>query len=223
MKRLSLSPWMSLGVLAFILQAAPVMAATGSDFDAELHAIAQAWDHANFDVSNAREKAALLDELSARAASFASSHPQRAEPLIWEGIILSSYAGAKGGLGALSLAKRSRERLQLALKVAPDALNGSAYLSLGVLYYKVPGFPLGFGNHARAREYLLKALELNPSGIDPNYFYGEFLFEEGEYEQALQYLQKADAAPARADRRIADSGRHREIAALMGRAREKLG
>ena len=51
--------------------------------------------------------------------------------------------------------------------------------SLGTLYYKVPGWPIGFGSDKKAREYLAKALDLNPTGIDPNYFMGEFLFDAG--------------------------------------------
>ena len=47
-------------------------------------------------------------------------------------------------------------------------LDGSAYNSLGVLYYKVPGWPVGFGDKAKARELLQKALAINPKGIDAN-------------------------------------------------------
>ena len=49
-----------------------------------------------------------------------SSIPTRAEALIWEGIIESSYAGAKGGLGALGLAKEARGNLEAALEDRPD-------------------------------------------------------------------------------------------------------
>ena len=49
----------------------------------------------------------------------------------------------------------------------------------------------------KAGKLLKQALELNPNGIDPNYFYGEFLFEQGKYGEALKYLDKAaKAAPA---------------------------
>lgn len=212
----------SLAALAAALQI-PTLWAAEPDFDAELLSIAQAWDHANFGISDATDKRDALEVLSTRAAAFSQRYPDRAEPLVWEGIVLSSYAGAKGGIGALSVAKRSREHLLAALKISPQALNGSAYTSLGVLYYKVPGFPLGFGNHGKAREYLNKALALNPNGIDPNFFYGELLFEEGDYGQALQYLQKAQAAAPRPERPVADEGRRREIAALIDRARARLG
>ena len=157
--------------------------------------------------------------LSERAAQVVESHPGRAEPLIWQGIIVSSLAGAKGGLGALNLAKQAKAQYEAALKLAPEALDGSAYNSLGVLYYKVPGWPLGFGDKAKARELLQKALAINPKGIDPNFFFGEFLLETGKADEAIPYLERALKAPARPGREIADAGRREEATALLARAR----
>ena len=174
-------------------------------------------------VYNADAKKRLLESLAARTEAFAHKYPGRAEPLVWEGIVLSTYAGAKGGLGALSLAKKSRDCLLEAVKVDPQALDGSAYTSLGALYYKVPGWPVGFGDRDKAAEYLRKALAMNPDGIDPNYFLGELMYEKGDYAQAIQFLQKALAAPPRPDRPLADSGRRGEIEALMGKVRAKQG
>jgi tetratricopeptide (TPR) repeat protein len=207
---------------ALLIQAAGTARADETSFQSELHDVAEAWDHANFDDPAPAARRAALEALTQRAAAFAQRYPQRAEPLIWEGIVLSSYAGAKGGLGALSYAKRSRDCLQSALKIDPAALNGSAYTSLGVLYYKVPGFPLGFGDHDKARTYLRKALEINPDGIDPNYFFGELLYEEGDYRDAVRYLNKAEAASPRPERPIADRGRRQEIASLLSRTQARL-
>jgi len=64
---------------------------------------------------------------------------------------------------------------------------------------------------------------VNPDGIDPNYFYGEFLADQGHYSEALQYLQRAAQAPARPGREAADQGRQAEIAALMTKVQRKLG
>jgi Tfp pilus assembly protein PilF len=69
---------------------------------------------------------------------------------------------------------------------------------------------------------LRQALELNPNGIDPNYFYGEFLYEEGKYGEALQYLDKAAKAPGRPGRERADQGRHAEIATLTAKVKAKM-
>ena len=191
-------------------------AAAPAEFDTELLAIQTSWADANYSPDgDARE--AAFDNLEAQAAAFSARYPGRAEPLIWEGIVLSTAAGVKGGLGALGLAKKSRARLEAALKIDPDALQGSGYTSLGTLYHKVPGFPIGFGSDKKARELLEKALKINPTGIDPNYFYGEFLYDEGEYPAARQHLETALQAAPRPNRLTADEGRRREIHALLAK------
>lgn len=191
-------------------------------FDAELRAIQTDWATANYATPEG-EREAAFDKLIVRAAAFSNQNPQRAEALIWEGIVLSTAAGVKGGLGALSLAKKSREKLEAALAIDANALDGSAWTSLGTLYHKVPGFPIGFGSNKKAREYLHKALQLNPDGIDPNYFYAEYLFEQGQYSQSLQYLDRAAHAAPRPGREVADKGRQGEIAALRAKVKSKLG
>jgi tetratricopeptide (TPR) repeat protein len=189
-------------------------------FDTELSAIQSEWAVVTYDTpSDSQVRAA--ETLNAHAEQFAKQHPDRAEALIWHGIVLSSYAGIKGGLGALGLAKKSRSVLERALKIDPTALDGSAYTSLGTLYYKVPGFPLGFGDDRKANELLERALALNPNGIDPNYFYGDFLLDQGQYTLALQYLEKARRAPPRPGRELADAGRRKEIEADIARLQSK--
>ena len=210
------------GVACLWLSAATLLAnAAAPDFDAELLAIQTDWATANYQLPE-KDRGAAFDKLEQRAAAFAKQYPDRAEPLIWEGIVLSTAAGVKGGLGALGLAKESREKLDAAIKINPDALQGSAYTSLGTLYHKVPGFPLGFGSDKKAKEYLEKALAINPAGIDPNYFYGEFLYDDGQYAEAQKYLEKALNAPPRPDRKSADEGRRKEIEALLARTRKEL-
>lgn len=171
----------------------------------------------------APQHAGLYEQLAGKARAASEAFPGRAEPLVWEGIILSSWAGVKGGMGALSLAKKAKARYEEALEIQPDVLDGSAYNSLGVLYYKVPGWPVGFGDDKKARELLQKALAVNPRGIDPNYFYGEFLMEQGKPAEAATYLQRALEAPPRPGRDIADAGRREEARRLLDEARRKAG
>ena len=171
------------GSLAFAFAILPIALpalAQEASFTTELADIQQSWDQANYQTANAAEKQRQLEALSARSEALARKYPRHAEPLVWEGIVLSTYAGAKGGLGALSLAKKSRDCLLEATRIDPAALKGSAYTSLGALYYKVPGWPIGFGDRDKATDFLHKALELNPDGMDPNYFIGELLYEQGE-------------------------------------------
>jgi tetratricopeptide (TPR) repeat protein len=211
--------------LAFAVALLPVAIpafAEDAPFATELVGIQQSWDEANYQSANAEEKQRKLEALSARSEELVRKYPRHAEPLVWEGIVLSTYAGAKGGLGALSLAKKSRDCLLEATRIDPAALRGSAYTSLGALYYKVPGWPIGFGDRDKATEFLNKALALNPDGMDPNYFIGELMYEKGDYSASLRHLQKALAAAPRADRPLADSGRRAEINQLVAKVTTKL-
>lgn len=206
---------------ALLLGMGPGVQAAPAAFDAELLAIQTDWATANYSVPENQREAAF-DKLLARAAAFSKQYPQRAEALIWEGIVLSTAAGVKGGLGALGLAKQSRAKLDAALLIDANALDGSAYTSLGTLYHKVPGFPVGFGSDKKAQEYLRKALQINPDGIDPNYFYAEFLYDEDDYAGALKHLEKALKAAPRPGRASADEGRRQDIQKLMARVRKEL-
>jgi tetratricopeptide (TPR) repeat protein len=169
-----------------------------------------------------KEQEKKFETLAAKAHQVSQAFPDRAEPLVWEGIIVSSWAGAKGGIGALGLAKRARANYEGAIQIKPDVLDGSAYNSLGVLYYKVPGWPIGFGDDKKAQELLQKALAVNPRGIDPNFFYGEFLVEQGKPREALTYLERALQAPPRPGRDIADAGRREEARKLLEETRKKV-
>ena len=79
----------------------------------------------------------------------------------------------------------------------------------------MPGWPIGFGSKERAEDYFKKSLALNPNGIDPNFFYGEYLLDAENYAEARVHLDKALKAPARPGRELADSGRRQEIQALI--------
>lgn len=153
--------------------------------------------------------------LAEKTRKLAEAHPYSAEVLIWEGIVVSSEAGARGGLGALSLAKEARRLLEESLKLNEGALSGSAYTSLATLYAKAPGWPIAFGDDKKAEELFRKSLAINPSGIDPNFFYGEYLIDDGRVAEGRRYLEAALKAPPRPGRELADQGRRREVQALL--------
>ena len=197
-------------------------AAKADDFDDTLHDIQHRWAEANYKTTGGAQKDAF-ETLLEDARHFATANPGRAEALVWQGIVASTYAGVKGPFGAMSLAKEAREVLMRAEAMDPTVLDGSVYTSLGTLYAKVPGGLIGFGDKDLARDYLEKAVQQNPDGIDPNYFYGEFLLEQKEYEAARTALLKAKNAPLRPDRPLADEGRQREVAALLEEVNRKLG
>lgn len=71
----------------------------------------------------------------------------------------------------------------------------SAYTSLGTLYDQVPGWPIGFGDAAKAEAMLREALRINPNGIDSNYFWADHLYRQKRYPEATTALHKALQAP----------------------------
>jgi len=219
---------MRLFLLAVVVAAAaalglavPVRAADAA-FDARLESLAREWARVTYEVRGKPAQAAEAAKLAARAEALAKQYPNRAEPLVWQAVATATEAGAKGGMGGLSLAKSARGLLERAEKINPAALgDGSVYTSLGSLYAQVPGFPVGFGDPAKARAYFTKALAVNPAGVDPNYFYGDFLLRQGDHAGAAVALQRAINAPARPGREVADGGRKAEAAALLAKTRSK--
>lgn len=187
--------------------------AVGAD---PLITIQNKWAVCQYESKDIDNQIYCLENLVKRNEEALKQEPTRQELKVWLAINKSSLAGADGGLGALSLVKEAKALLEQVIDKAPETLSGSAYTSLGSLYYKVPGWPIGFGDDEMAEKMLRKALEINPDGIDPNYFYADFLAQGGRKKEAIQYLTKAQKAPSRPDRALADQGRQQEIAKLLG-------
>ncbi|MFP8834752.1 tetratricopeptide repeat protein [Hydrogenophaga sp. XSHU_21] len=200
---LAMSLW-----LPFALHAAPV--------DDAVSELQRDWEVIRYQTPS-KEREKRFEALSTKAHDTSTAFNGRSEALVWEGIILSSWAAERGGLGALSLVKQAKAVYEKAIEIDGNALDGSAYASLGVLYHKVPGWPIGFGDKAKAETLLKKALAINPNGIDPNFFYAELLMDTNRADQAMPYLDRALAAPPRSGRQVADAGRREEIKALMAR------
>lgn len=207
------SPFFSLFFLAAIsLPIAQVRAETTAS-PVSVADITAAWDYAHFEVREQEAQITALEGVIESAESLIDAEPTNAQAMVLEAMALSYEASIIGGTSALSKVKKARKLLLDAEKITPDALgDGSVYVTLGTLYHQVPGFPIGFGDKKKAREYLTKAIERNPTGIDTNYFMATFLYEEKEYQDAEHYLAIASSAPDREDRKIADAGRRATIA-----------
>lgn len=220
MKTLRPDCWPTLagGLLLFALAG---VASAEDQLAADVAAVQDHWAIVAYETPKPQRLAAY-EVLAKEAEAARAAHPGDAAALTWEGIVLSSWAGERGGLGALGLAKRARKDFEDAITLDPAALAGSASTSLGTLYYQVPGWPIGFGDDVKARELLQKGLAHNPDGIDSNYFYGDFLFDQDDLTGAEAALAKSVAAPARPGREMADQGRRKEAGELLAKVRAKL-
>lgn len=207
-------------ILASLIAFSPLTWALDQTGNQHLSAIQQRWAQIQYQMPEA-QRAAAFEKLAGDAETFTREQPQAAEAWIWNGIVTSSWAGATGGLGALGKVKAARASLEKALALDPNALQGSAYTSLGALYDRVPGWPIGFGDSDKADELLRKALQLNPEGIDSNYFWGDHLYRQGHYVEARAALQKALQAQPRPGREVTDQGRRGEIDALLKTIKDK--
>nr|WP_229007762.1 tetratricopeptide repeat protein [Methylophilus sp. Leaf408] len=210
-----------LGISVLLLSLFSGLVMADEKLDGSIASLQHEWAKANYSTPKDAQESAFKN-LSEEAHLITERNANAPEALIWEGIANAGYAKAKGGLGALKLAEKARDLLLAAEKSNPNALQGSAYTSLGSLYYKVPGWPIGFGDKKKAKAYLEKALQINPAGIDPNFFYADFLSEQGEYKQAIPYYEKALVASPRIGREDADAGRRAEVEAGLKLAKSKV-
>lgn len=205
--------------LIALLFAANSAFAETTPLDASIEKLQHDWAKAYYQTPK-KDKEAAFEKLVAEAHKVSAANPGRAEPLIWEGIITSTLAKYQSIFSAGGTAKAARDLLLAAEKIDANALHGSALTSLGSLYYKVPRFG-SFGDHDKAREYLERALKVNPDGIDPNFFMGELMVERGDRAKALEHFRKALNAPPRPGREDADTGRKAEIQEAIRKIEKK--
>jgi tetratricopeptide (TPR) repeat protein len=194
-----------LAIASLYMDMAPALAADAAS--AEVHRLQTTWEAIKFGVPEGDEQTKQMNALGDDADAVAARFPDSPEVLIWDGIITSERASMASMFSALGLAKRARDILEQAYNMAPAKLDAGAPTSLAVLYYRVPGFPVGFGDKAKARQLLEQAVKLAPTGLDAWYFYGDFLFEQKEYSKAAEVFRHALGLPQHPDRPAWDKNR----------------
>jgi tetratricopeptide (TPR) repeat protein len=198
--------------LAMLMLAVPAFAADTTQ------SLQEEWARIKYQVQGKDAKLAAFAKLEERAAAYTKANPNSADAMIWEAVILATDAGVTKSLSGLPKIDKAKSLLEQSLKIAPKAMDGSAHMTLGSLYYQVPGWPVSFGDDEKAAQHLKAALAINPNGMDTNYWYGAFLLDDGQYDAAIPYLEKALAAPDRPNRKIADAGRRIEIKDALAKA-----
>ena len=190
--------------------------------DAAFDDLGQAWAHVNYEIKDPKAELAAARALAADAEAAARKSPGRAEPLAWQALALLCEADAHHSIASLQLVGRARTLLEHAASIDANALGpGTIYANLGSIYAELPGFPVSFGDARKARSYLNKALAASPGGLDANYFYGDFLYRQGQGSRAIDALEKALQAPGRPGRALADRGRKWEAQQLLDKIRRK--
>lgn len=208
-------PKLQAGLLGLALLLATLLVVPGAlAQDSELYSLKNRWEHITTQTAE-EDRAKAFESLAGEAASLAEQYPDNAKVLIWQGIVLASQARAEGGLAALGLAKEARVILEKAIELDPHGNNGSAFVTLGALYDRAPGWPIAFGDSDTAEQMFQRALEIRPDGIDVNYYYASFLEDEGHETQALEHARRAVKGEARDGRKASDEALREDAEALV--------
>lgn len=195
------------------------VAHAGNDpaMDAQVKRINDEWARIKYQVSGRSRQYQQLDKLAVQAAQVVAKYPGRAEPLLWQGIVTSEEAAQASTFKQLGLAAAARDILLKAYKIDPLAGKGGVAMSLGVLYYKVPGWPIGFGDAKKAKAYLNQGLVVDPLSLDTNWFFGDYWATKGDKVRARAFFEKALAAPVDPDRPVWDAGRRAEVRTALAK------
>lgn len=184
-------------------------------WESELDQLRQRWETATTSTP-ASQREGTLTALADEAVQLVQANPNVSDLLVWQGIVQASLAKEKGGLGALDDAKAARRALERAVTLDADGMQGSAYVTLGALYDRVPGWPVAFGDDEKAEQMFEKAMAIRPDGIDVNYYYAVYLADEGRKQEARSHAEKAVNGAPRPDRSASDQALQAEARSLLG-------
>ena len=190
------------------------------DLTRSLQTIETEWASIYYELPKNQQEAAY-DALLAKANQLSTQFPNTTEPLFWQAIIIATRAEQQDGFTALQAIHKSRDLLQLAIKINPETANGSAYVTLATLYYMVPKWPIAFGDTEKAEQLFQAALKINPNGIDTNYFYGDFLLAHNQPTEAQKYFEKALSAPSREEQLFADNKLKDEVKLALANTKNR--
>lgn len=206
----------------FLAVTAGVVPAAADDRADALAAIESRWVDVRYVLKDKRERLDAAETLASSSKMLTDAYPGDAAALTWHALVILLKAEILSDLSALTSAKEAKTLLEQAEKIDSTVMNGKIHTTLAALYDEMPGWPVGFGDDKRARAHYAKALEIDPAGLDANYFFGDYLAQHGKYSQALPYLEKAVGARPRAGHERADAGRRLEAERALTLVRGKL-
>lgn len=203
--------------VVFLVFFAPSLLA--SELNSAITDLETAWAAAYYRNDETLQKQ-TYPQLLEKAAALVKRYPLAAEPKIWYATLLATNAEFQSALSALSSLNTAKELLEEAINQNPSALDGSAYVTLGTLYYMVPSWPVSFGDNQMAEQLLQASLKINPTGIDANYFYAAYLLQQDRTTEAEIFLRRAAQAPLRKQQLFADTQLQNEAKQVLANTKQ---
>ncbi|RQW64491.1 hypothetical protein [Vibrio viridaestus] len=174
------------------------------------------WAKCQYEMANQPAQEACfiheIDFLSARSNKNMSD-----EMSVMLAVNYASLAGVYGGSKGLSLAREAKDRLEPIVQNTPNVLKGAALVTLGALYYRVPSWPISFGDDKKAGRYLAKAYDLDSKNLTTNYFYADYLVETGDKHRAIAILESVIVQQTSPESSVMVRGRINDIKELLSK------
>lgn len=187
---------------AFTLLMLTVNMATASSLMDEINGIESDWAKVFYHSAKTDDMAKKeYSRLIAKTQRLEIKYPDATEPIFWEANILASRAEHENIFTALASIETAKTLLKQVIQKDASTLGGAALITLGILYYEMP---LTYNRNSMAENHLKEALKINPNGVDPNYFYAEFLRSMDQAIAAIKYYKFALSATVRFEQQFAD-------------------
>lgn len=109
--------------------------------------------------------------------------------LYWKAVAMGKLSEESGILNALRMTRPMEQLFLRVIALDENYDNAGAHKALGRMYYKLPGFPISFGNKVMALFHLKRAHALFPNDIITRAFYAEVLLDMGRVQEARKHAE----------------------------------
>ena len=107
--------------------------------------------------------------------------------LYWKAVAIGKLSEESGILNALRMTRPMEQLFLRVIALDENFDSAGAHKALGRMYYKLPGFPISFGNKEKALFHLKRAHTLFPNDIITRAFYAEVLLDMGRVQEAREH------------------------------------
>jgi len=141
-----------------------------ADLSTNLALVSNRWAEIRYTLGHKTEQQWGLKELQDFTAQVINKWPDSTDALTWHGQVVVTRAEVASSMDALKFARQARDIFAKCVAMDETALNATAHISLGTLYYEMPSWPISFGSQFEARKHLQRALELFPDDIEAHFY-----------------------------------------------------
>ncbi|MFC3023877.1 tetratricopeptide repeat protein [Vibrio zhugei] len=173
------------------------------------------WAVCEYQIKGEDSKQSCFQDLVDEEQQHLTLHPNNPDLNIAFAINLASLANVSSTSDALSLIKQAKTRLEALKNTTSGQRHTAVLVTLGALYYRAPGWPISFGDDDKAGVLLAEAIKLSPDDITAHYFYGDFLAEQGQTQQAINVLKQGLQIETHHVQPLVVQGRKQDIQRLL--------